>query len=820
MADNAPVATQLAGAVRRLDSDAADKEAPEAKKQCCVKSGSSSSSSSSSSPSRWQEYFTSTRLQQSLQRIVEGLLFPPRKRLTRQAADLLSSTVLKGVANMLVASSSADDVGSQPSNVEQLKERIRRKDVLAVEGDDLPDDACAAVDKIVEAMQAHNKKATAAAGSGGGLLVTRGSEDYTAFEEGGLVLPVVPAVVSDPSRPLSVEVRLGVTSVLQFLAEDILKLSAQTTGDRYLYERHIQGGMQTYDDLEALGRHVGASDKFQRSPVTHVMASQFPKMQSLISALNKRYAWYHNPLATELVLQRYLRGELQSGDAKYWRKLHIRPVAYFGRTFAAQFRRPEHSHPERTASDDEAGSDAEDDGSDYGGGPSKMEMGHDSAAFDLVDAAGREFALTVEFRPDSGDGHFYLLHGSVVPRPSEGRMAKPLALLTSSDQWRGDCTLTPEAKEFFKHYEPHGFKEQDFAGGEWDDFWGQSVPKADKPKADASAEKIKEFELQALICAGVKLCGWGDEDSLHESSMFQHNHPPAVRAQFGLAVLRQAFDGISSVGTDGAAAAAPPLHMPDDLLRLIASYAPVELPYLPLACGPAKRKVVEAAKKAAEAAAAAAEALKDKSKKKTLSWDEKDELAKKQTIALLLAPLSPSSSYVSTPEEAAAEVDIALAILADAGKPKHGRPAAAVSSSASASASSSASAASTGAKAVVVVSEESKKLPFAEGIARVLWSLLEDESFSGDLVPRVACAHCRVPIELNGQQQWFACADGCDKTQWASCAACDANGCNKDGAQAAAAAAGAGASAEGGGEDKQRHLPSHKLKAMQPGASK
>jgi hypothetical protein len=134
---------------------------------------------------------------------------PPRKRLTRQAADLLSSTVLQSVANMLVASGSgagAHDgaVGSQPSNVEQLKERSKRKDVLAV--------------------QAHNNKTTAAAAAGssggGSLLVTRGSEDDTAFEEGGLVLPVVPAVVSDPSRPLSVEVRLGVTSVLQFLAED------------------------------------------------------------------------------------------------------------------------------------------------------------------------------------------------------------------------------------------------------------------------------------------------------------------------------------------------------------------------------------------------------------------------------------------------------------------------------------------------------------------------------------------------------------------------------------------------------------------------
>jgi hypothetical protein len=153
---------------------------------------------------------------------------PPRKRLTRQAADLLSSTVLQSVANMLVASGSgagAHDgaVGSQPSNVEQLKERSKRKDVLAVEGDDLPDGR-AAVDKILEAIQAHNNKTTAAAAAGssggGSLLVTRGSEDDTAFEEGGLVLPVVPAVVSDPSRPLSVEVRLGVTSVLQFLAED------------------------------------------------------------------------------------------------------------------------------------------------------------------------------------------------------------------------------------------------------------------------------------------------------------------------------------------------------------------------------------------------------------------------------------------------------------------------------------------------------------------------------------------------------------------------------------------------------------------------
>jgi len=95
-----------------------------------------------------------------------------------------------------------------------------------------------------------------------------------------------------------------------------------------------------------------------------------------------------------------------------------------------------------------------------------------------------------------------------------------------------------------------------------------------KPAAASPDLTPKQWEISALLASAVHLADWQP----HEASLFQHNQPLSVRRHFTLQALRHCFDAA------GVRAATPsgPVPLPDDLLRLIGDYAPIELPYLPL----------------------------------------------------------------------------------------------------------------------------------------------------------------------------------------------------------------------------------------------
>ena len=82
---------------------------------------------------------------------------------------------------------------------------------------------------------------------------------------------------------------------------------------------------------------------------------------------------------------------------------------------------------------------------------------------------------------------------------------------------------------------------------------------------------VKRFEIAGLACVGLDL----SSNALSKAATYSAYHPPAVIRKFSYALLRQAFD------SPQVKEAFPALHMPNDVLHLIADYAPERLEDLP-----------------------------------------------------------------------------------------------------------------------------------------------------------------------------------------------------------------------------------------------
>ena len=236
-------------------------------------------------------------------------------------------------------------------------------------------------------------------------------------------------------------------------------------------------------------------DEFLVHDTGAMLLKHFPQAQGIIKRINQRYAWYHDPVAVHQVLDRFLRGELEQGDDHYWRLFHIRPAAYLGRTSILMY--VPISFPE----------------------PNPQPV--DCAAFDLVDAAGREFPVLVEFRPGRPGvrcGGLIERHtGKILGTVELGAMAYHLNFLSSAD-------------DFFLCYTPHGFLSEHFkqlhpmqnqdgdiqlTRKELDYAFGPIMP-----GKLAVNHSVQMLEVMMLCCIGSTVLLWGPANTLHRSSVF------------------------------------------------------------------------------------------------------------------------------------------------------------------------------------------------------------------------------------------------------------------------------------------------------------
>ena len=242
---------------------------------------------------------------------------------------------------------------------------------------------------------------------------------------------------------------------------------------------------------------------------------------------------------------------------------------------------------------------------------SPVEMAFTSLAFDLVDTSGRTFPLLLHFRPADAFGDLCNAAGALVSRDSAHTV---LATIRCPKQWSAALDMTDESASFFATYAPHRDVEaQDIQFSQLSPFdnaetvvegplkgmeglfrlamvtyrkdkWVSLWAAANQPGACGHASSsdsemlvtqtstaaiastrerghVVLEELRTLCCAAARLSCLRPK----EYSMFSAYHPPAVVRSFTVAALSPVL-----------------LSVPSDVLGLIADYAWLELPYLPM----------------------------------------------------------------------------------------------------------------------------------------------------------------------------------------------------------------------------------------------
>ena len=251
------------------------------------------------------------------------------------------------------------------------------------------------------------------------------------------------------------------------------------------------------------------------------------------------------------------------------------------------------------------------------GDPSRVDpitlsgMAFDAVAFDLVDACGRTFPLLLQSRPH---GQRYKASGALVSRDSAHTVLATIICPEEWSRWSAALEMTEESARFFATYAPHGDVEANDVQfwdispihdgkavikrtrdgtervvlrtiplsdgkGMWVSLWatvnqpGGSCAHASSsdsevlamvPEISASTPErghVVFEELHTLCCAACNLLSLRPE----EYSMFSAYHPPAVVRSFAVAALSPVL-----------------LSVPSDVLGLIADYARLELPYVPM----------------------------------------------------------------------------------------------------------------------------------------------------------------------------------------------------------------------------------------------
>ena len=241
---------------------------------------------------------------------------------------------------------------------------------------------------------------------------------------------------------------------------------------------------------------------------------------------------------------------------------------------------------------------------------SPSEMAFDAVAFDLVDKCGRTFPLLLHFRsgrlPDDEDlpiDEGYDAAGALLSRDSANTI---LATISCPEQCSAALHLTDDSASFFATYAPHRDVEAKYRGfsqlsplhdgepvivrarngveghevvsgmkdrnDEWVSLWAAAnqpgaCEHTSSSDSEALATQTRERgrvvleEVRTLCCAAGVLCSLQPE----QFSMFSAYHPPAVVRSFTVAALSPIL-----------------LSVPSDVLGIIADYAWLGLPYLPM----------------------------------------------------------------------------------------------------------------------------------------------------------------------------------------------------------------------------------------------
>ena len=417
-------------------------------------------------------------------------------------------------------------------------------------------------------------------------------------------LPPLPIAVNGVSAPLTAYMH-RIVSHLCFVADG----SRCTARRRYINATDVFNAFQQDEQLQQIAKKLQLEEAVGLVAPEHLQLQRhFPRWQQALDALHERYNLWHNPAAIPLLIKRFCTGDLQAGDLRYWRTLHLRPVQFYGlRRFDghnAFWEQPlenvasieDEEEPDEDESDGRPRNfpwDGDDDMDESG----SISMGFatlsasDQAlwnfAFDLVDADGREFPLRVEFRSDHPSGRFYSLAGAVYER----RTNRLVATALSSDQWRGD--LVPHEDDFaevFASYRAHGWSSEQWEE-EFDDALGHTRPTTQvvTEPAKTPPEVVKQYELEALLSTMCKLSAFNYD----ELSIFTATVPSATRRRFTIGVLRQITGSPPAASSDSASAMSDDdtlatssssptssfASLPDDVLGVIAEYRPIELPF-------------------------------------------------------------------------------------------------------------------------------------------------------------------------------------------------------------------------------------------------
>jgi len=512
-------------------------------------------------------YFASGVLERRIARVLGYVSGNKRKRMQRSAAALVSA-LLRCLADALLA----DPV---PANEAALRERI--KSVLTGE---LQEQALSEQSNHL-AMFIKQKEP---------IRVTR-----TAEFGAKLTMPLVPSACGSP--PLALRLRFSVTTVLEYIGTEVVELAhcqMRARGDRsrYVSTRHVAAAVMQDEELRAMAESIGGARMLWSAAEVDVMAPRFPRTQALLTALNRRYSWCHNPLAVPLVLERFLRGELAHGDEQYWRRLFIRPVAYFGRTRASRLMASLTQKFGSAVRDPEpAVSDSENEGPPVHAAR-RLKLAVHCIAFDLVDAAGREYPLVAERAVDAPARSrvrcFIFPRGQADAGENAAGLVQVRRILGEANS-ASELALTQAGVDHFAGFEAHEWDADEKA--RWQSElvsaaahspYGLQPPSPPQQQDNSSASaytipplkaELTRWQIETLLCKALTLCDLAP----HEASLFQLNQPIAVRRQFTQASLRQSFDS-----AEVQAAMSGRLHMPNELLGLIGDYAPIELPFLPL----------------------------------------------------------------------------------------------------------------------------------------------------------------------------------------------------------------------------------------------
>ena len=269
----------------------------------------------------------------------------------------------------------------------------------------------------------------------------------------------------------------------------------------------------------------------------------FAASQRAMQRLNRRESWYFSPSAVDARLSEYRAGQLQLGDEKYYRRYHIQPVQFYGRHLDNRFALGFDTEEWREMSDEVTA--------------------FRWAAFDILDAAGREWQFVVKWRGDQADAPIKCSGGRVWLRDS-GVLCGTILLAGTQTV----CRM--EQRTDVSSYQPHHHLEQTAAHEQWEaDAAGLWVD-ACYHEYGCGETAPALFELEQLITVALGLCCFSEQTSEGTPELYLDNQPLDVRRLFTRTTVDMSREGrdINQL-------------LPPAVFAIVVDYALHQLPYIP-----------------------------------------------------------------------------------------------------------------------------------------------------------------------------------------------------------------------------------------------